>query len=64
MVATRIGGIQDQVTDDTGVLIDDPHHLDAYGDAVAALLDDPERAATLGEAARERVRDHFLGLGT
>ena len=61
MVATRIGGIQDQVTDDTGVLIDDPHDLDAYGDAVAALLDDPERAATLGEAARERVRDHFLG---
>lgn len=61
VVATRIGGIQDQITDDTGVLIDDPQDLEAYGAAVSHLLADPERAATLGAAARERVRDRFLG---
>lgn len=61
VVATRIGGIQDQITDETGVLVDDPLDLEAYGNAVAALLDDPERAAKLGAAAKERVRDLFLG---
>ena len=25
-------------------------------------LEDPERARRLGEAARERVREHFLGV--
>lgn len=61
VVATRIGGIQDQITDDTGVLIDDPLDLEAYGAAVSALLADPERAASLGEAAKKRVHDKFLG---
>ena len=62
VVASRIGGIQDQIVDGTsGVLLDDPQDLEAYGEAVAALLEDPERAARIGEAARERVKDRFLG---
>jgi hypothetical protein len=28
-----------------------------------SLLSSPERRAELGRAARERVRDNFLGLG-
>ncbi len=62
IVATAVGGIQDQVIDgETGVLLEDPEDLDAYGDAVRGLLEDPERAQRLGKAARLRVRDEFLG---
>jgi trehalose synthase len=62
VVATAVGGIQDQIVDGvTGVLLADAHDLDAYGDAVRGLLEDPERARRMGEAAKTRVRDEFLG---
>ena len=62
VVASRIGGIQDQIEDGRcGVLLDDPHDLEAYGDAVSQLLDDPDRAAEIGANARERVKDRVLG---
>lgn len=61
VVASRIGGIQDQILDgECGVLLDDPFDLDACATAVASLLRDPDRAERLGAAARERVRDMFL----
>jgi trehalose synthase len=61
-VASRVGGIQDQIVDgESGVLISDPHDLRAFGEAVAGLIDDPARARQIGEAARERVVDQFLG---
>jgi trehalose synthase len=63
VVASRIGGIQDQIADgETGVLLDDPADLRAYGEAVRGLLDDPERARTIGREAQERVRDEFLAV--
>jgi trehalose synthase len=62
VIASRIGGIQDQIDDGRcGILLDDPKDLEAYGRAVSELLDDPERAAEIGEHARERVKDRFLG---
>ena len=62
MVASRIGGIQDQIEDGTtGMLIDDPHDLAAYGAALNRLLQDPERGTRIGNDAQERVRDEFLG---
>jgi trehalose synthase len=62
VVGTRIGGIQDQIVDgESGVLISDPHDLAAFGAAVTGLLTEPERARRIGLAARERVRDEFLG---
>ena len=62
VVASRIGGIQDQVDDGVcGLLIDDPHDLDAYGAAVRELLDDEATAAAMGRRGRERVRRDFLG---
>ncbi len=62
IVATAVGGIQDQVVDgETGVLLQDARDLDAYGEAVRGLLEDPERARKMGEAAKQRVRDEFLG---
>ena len=61
VVASRIGGIQEQIVDgDSGVLLDDPRDLAAYGAAVTALLDDEQRAERMGARARERVRDRFL----
>jgi trehalose synthase len=62
VVATRIGGIQDQIEDGvSGVLIDDPRDLAAYGAAVRRLLDEPDTAARMGAEAQQRVRAGFLG---
>ncbi|MDX6650676.1 MAG: trehalose synthase [Solirubrobacteraceae bacterium] len=63
VVATRIGGIQDQIEDGvSGVLLDDATDLSAYGAAVTGLLQDPARAHAMGEAAQERVRGEFLAV--
>ena len=62
VVASRIGGIQDQIEHGvSGLLLDDPADLRAYGAAVLELLGAPERASAMGEAAHERVRDRYLG---
>jgi len=62
IVATRVGGIQDQIVDgESGVLIGDPTDLAATGEAIDRLLDDPERAQAIGANAHERVRHSFLG---
>ena len=63
VVATRIGGIQDQIEDGvTGVLLDDARDLATYGAAVVNLLSNPDLATHIGLAAMERVRDEFLGV--
>lgn len=60
VVASHVGGIQDQIEDGrTGILVD-PRDGRAFGDAVAGLLEDPERAEAIGRAARERVLEVFL----
>ncbi len=62
VVASGVGGIQDQIVDgESGILISRPDRLDEFGQAVAGLLRDRDRAARIGRAARERVRDQFLG---
>ena len=61
VVASAVGGIQDQVVDgESGVLVE-PHDLDGFADAVVGLLKDPARAEWMGHNARERVRGAFLG---
>jgi trehalose synthase len=62
-VASRVGGIQDQIVDgESGVLVEDPHDLDAFGTAIGSLLGEPDRAARLGAAARRRVEERYLGI--
>ena len=62
VVASRVGGIQDQIVNGrSGLLVKDAENLAEYGAAVVRLLEDPERARRIGTAARIRVRDHFLG---
>jgi trehalose synthase len=62
VIASRVGGIQDQIVDgESGLLLDDPADLATFGTRLTELLGDDERAARLGAAARARVRDLFLG---
>jgi trehalose synthase len=60
IVASRVGGIQDQIDDGHQGLLVDPRDLDAFRDALAAVVDDPATASRLAEAARERVRQRYL----
>jgi trehalose synthase len=61
VVASALGGIQDQIEDGvSGVLLADPRDGAAFGRAVRGILDNPAAAQALGHAARERVREHFL----
>jgi trehalose synthase len=61
VVASRVGGIKDQIEDQkTGLLLDDPTDLRAFGAAVTRLLTDRQVAAEMGTAAQERVREMFL----
>jgi trehalose synthase len=62
VVATRIGGIQDQISHgSTGWLVDDPHDLASFGDSVANLVLNRELAGRLGDAGQASVREGFLG---
>jgi trehalose synthase len=62
VVASRRGGIQDQIADgENGILLDDPRDLAHLGSVLRELLDDPERAARLGAAAHQAVEERFLG---
>jgi len=62
VVAAAVGGIPDQIEDGiSGILLRDPADTVALTKAVAELLADPARAAALGAAAHDRVRDYFLG---
>jgi trehalose synthase len=61
IVATRIGGIADQITDhQEGLLVDDPTDLHAFGQAVGLLLEDRGLATRLGQSAHQRVLDRYL----
>jgi len=61
VVASRVGGIADQIAPGTGMLLDDPTDLRAFGDAVAALLDRPAEMTRLGDRARRHVLKDFVG---
>jgi trehalose synthase len=62
VVATRVGGQRDQiVSGETGLLVDDPMDLAAFGGAVdRALAEAPFALERLGNAGRERVRARYL----
>jgi trehalose synthase len=63
VLASDVGGIRDQIEHDrSGVLLPDPTDLDAFAAALGGLLADPARARRFGDAARERARQHFLGM--
>jgi len=61
VVASRVGGIREQIEDGASGSLVEPHDLSAFGSAVLGYLSDTARAERTGAAARERVRAHFLG---
>jgi trehalose synthase len=62
VVASRIGGIQNQIEHGrTGLLLDDPTDLETFGALLRDLLGHPADAEAMGRRAQEEVRDHFLG---
>jgi trehalose synthase len=60
VVASRVGGIREQIDDGRTGLLVDPLDLEAFGKGVSALLDDAHEAERMGVAAQTRVRDLFL----
>lgn len=61
IVASAVGGIVAQIdSGEHGLLVDDPHDLEAFGRAVAALLADRALAERLGGNARRRAQREFL----
>jgi trehalose synthase len=62
VVASLVGGIQDQIVAGESGLLVDPLDLHSFGAAVSSLLLDPEHARRIGASAQERVRDEFLGV--
>ncbi|HSC21454.1 MAG TPA: glycosyltransferase, partial [Solirubrobacterales bacterium] len=63
LVASRVGGIQDQVVDgETGILVDDPRDLRAFAAAIEELTGDGDRRAEMGKQGRTRVRDNYLAI--
>jgi len=61
VVGSAVGGILDQVPHGTGILLPDPHNLEAFGSAVRRLLDDPDKTKRLGRAAHAHIREHYVG---
>lgn len=63
MVASAVGGIVEQIDDGKeGFLLDDPRDLDRFASLLLQLLRQPELREAMGRAAKERVREHFLGI--
>jgi trehalose synthase len=60
VVASRVGGIQDQIEHEKDGLLVDPRDLIAFADSVRRLLQDPARSAAMGASARGRVRERYL----
>ena len=60
VVASAVGGIIGQVPPGTGILIEDPSDLDAFGSSLVALLARPAEMAAMGRRAHQHVRAHFL----
>ncbi len=61
VVASRVGGIQDQIEDGRTGLLVEPHDLAAFGAGVSRLVNDLHDAERIGQAAHAHVRDAFLG---
>lgn len=59
VVATRVGGVPEVVLDGVTGLLVPPRDPQALAGAIVRLLGDPELRRRMGQAGRERVREHF-----
>ena len=61
VIGSAVGGIPEQITAGTGLLLPDPTDLAEFGAQLRRLLADEALRNGLGAAAKQRIRDHFLG---
>jgi trehalose synthase len=62
VVASKLGGIQDQIADDRdGLLVEDPYDIDEFAGVLRRPLGDAELAGRLGNAAHARVLEEYVG---
>ncbi len=61
VVGSAVGGIIDQIAPGTGIVLPDPHDLEAFGSAVRGLLEHPDEADRMGRAAQEHITHHYVG---
>ena len=62
VVASKVGGIQDQIVDGTsGLLLDDPEDLEGFADLLVRVLEDEELAALRDRQGRGGVREMLIG---
>jgi glycosyltransferase involved in cell wall biosynthesis len=59
IVATRVGGTPEAISDGVNGLLVPPGDPRAMASAIAALLRDPSRARRLGDAARQSIYERF-----
>ena len=59
IVATRIDGITEQITDGVNGILVSPKDPSALAKAVIRVLNDKELARTMGLSAREKVEQEF-----
>ncbi len=65
VIGSAVGGIQDQIVHgQSGLLLDDPRDEEGFARLLHEVLSDPDRARALGDAAKERVRENYLGLSS
>ena len=62
VVASKVGGIQDQITDGRdGLLVADPHDGEEFARVLRRPMADKALAARLGTAAHARVLEEYVG---
>jgi trehalose synthase len=61
VVGSAVGGIIDQISEGTGILLPDPGDLKGFGAAVRWLLDNPDEASRMGQAAKSHVTHCYVG---
>jgi glycosyltransferase involved in cell wall biosynthesis len=59
VIASRIGGNTDLLTDETAGLLIEPQDVEGWCRAISQLLENPEQAQKLGRAAREIVTSQY-----
>ncbi len=58
-VAPRVGGIDELLAEDCGVVIDRYDDIAAYAQAIRILADNPDYRLAMGSRARKRITDNF-----
>jgi len=62
LIAGFFGGIVDQiVSGETGLLLDDARNLELCADSICSLLDQPAEGSRMGSNGRQRAAQKFLG---